>query len=511
VSGDGTPAMAGAAADVLLVRGGFLYAGDADNTIHPKGSLLAVDGRIVAVGEALDVEVALGRLRAEEPSASLRTLDARGSMILPGFVNPHWHDMLAMTVAFRGALRPFHDHGDEPGFLARGGDMPRISSLFDRFCGLVDELTATEADAIAAYSMWTQLRAGSTTLGDVGSLNRPAALLSAARRLGLRAAVSTWAGDLVCDRSSDRPRRTRDADRLLAEIEGVFAACAKDPTGRTRARPSAVYMTNVSDELGAGLADVVARYDSTFTTHVGAQRHESKFVTDYFGTTPLRRLDALGLLTDRLMAVHCAFADHEEADLLISAGVHINHSPAKYGPSGESTLTETGLIGRLRAAGLDVSLSTDGTTFPLGGMAENMRAAWQMHNEMHADHTFLPPTAALAMATRIAAKGLHWEEEVGSLEVGKRADLLLVPTSDWRYLLNPRPLEAFLVAGGSADIDTVVVEGRTVVEHGAATLVDEAELRTDYLAALRSFSARIPGVDRGQLDSVITTAERTIR
>lgn len=490
------------APEPILIRGGFVYTADADDRIHPDGSVLIVDGTVAAVGPQADVETALGRM-APEIRGRLRTVEADGMMVLPGLVNAHWHDMFAMRAAFRGALRPHDDRHDAPGFLARGGDMPLISSLFDRFCGLIDELTPDEAEAIARYSLWTQLVCGTTTLGDVGSLNRPDALATAARDLGIRCAVSTWAGDLVCEPGQNTPKRTRDTDTLLADLEELFRSCAADPTGLTRARPSAVYITNLSDELGVGLAEIVARHDSTFATHVGAQSRESAFVQDYFGLTPIRRLDKLGLLNDRLMAVHCAYADDEERQLLLDRGVHINHSPAKYGPSGEATISHTRLITDLLHAGAEVSLSTDGTTFPVGGMPENMRAAWQMHNEIQADQTALPPTQALAMATRTAARGLRWDDQVGSLEVGKQGDAVLVPVRDWRYLLNSRPLEAFLMLGGSSDIHTAVVGGHVVLEDGRSTRFDAHELEAEYLKALRSFSARIPGVDPQQLDAVL--------
>jgi cytosine/adenosine deaminase-related metal-dependent hydrolase len=479
-----------------------VYTADGDDRVHPHGSVLVVDGTVTAVGPEAEVD-ALVTGMAPEVRSRLQTLDARGMMVLPGLVNAHWHDMFAMRGAFRGALRPHDDRHDAPGFLARGGDMPLISSLFDRFCGLIDELTPAEAEAIARYSLWTQLVCGTTTLGDVGSLNRPEALATAARDLGIRCAVSTWAGDLVCDPGQGAPRRTRDADALLAELEDVFRACSADPTGLTRARPSAVYITNMSDELGAGLAGIVARHDSTFATHVGAQQKESEFVQEYFGLSPIRRLDKMGLLDDRLMAVHCAYADDGERQLLVDRGVHINHSPAKYGPSGEATLSHSRLITELLLAGVDVSLSTDGTTFPVGGMPENMRAAWQMHNEMQADQTALPPTRVLTMATRVAARGLRWDDQVGSLEVGKQGDAVLVPVDDWRYLLNSRPMEAFLMLGGSSDIHTAVVGGQVVLREGRSTRYDAAELKSEYLKALRSFTARIPGADPQQLDAVL--------
>lgn len=489
--------------DALLIENGFLHTADSENRTYPSGSVLILDGRIAAVGDAAEVRRvvdALGR--------APRTIDARSNLVLPGFVNAHWHDMFAARIAFGSALRSCHDHEDQPGWFARGGEMHTISALFERVNDMVDALTPAEAEPIAYYSVWTQLRSGTTTIGDVGSLNRPDALIAAVRGLGIRGAISTWASDVVCEPGADRPRRTRDSDRVLSDLEAVFHSCAGDPAGRVRARPSAVYLTNMSDELGAGLAQIVERFGSTFATHLGAQRNENAFVEHYFGARPVERLDRLGLLSARLMAVHCSFVDDDETQRLVDAGVHLNHSPAKYGAAGEATMSETRLISKLLRSGAEVSLSTDGTVVPLGGMVENMRAAWEMHNEMWADPTVVVPTRALAMATRNAARGLRWDDEVGSIEVGKQGDLVMVPTDDWRYLLNPRPLEALLRLGCSTDVETVIVGGRVLLDEGRTCVVDEAELETEFLAALRSFSSRLPGADAERIDAILGQARR---
>jgi cytosine/adenosine deaminase-related metal-dependent hydrolase len=311
----------------------------------------------------------------------------------------------------------------------------------------------------------------------------------------MRISVSTWASDSVCPPDEPWFRRTRDTDAVLRRIDDLLTVCAGDQDGLVRARPTAVYGVMTSDELAAGLAELVARHDVPFATHVGALRNEYEASVAYYGATPVRRLADAGLLSERLTAVHSAHTDADERKLLVDAGAHINISPAKYGYTGETTLTGTGALPEYRRAGLDLSLSTDGTSVPLGGMAEAMRAAYQSFNEMSGDPTALRATAALAMATRIAAKGMGWADEVGSLEPGKRADLILVPTDDWRYLLNPRPLEAFLALGGSADVGTVVVGGRIVVSDGCPTGVDAEQLEADYLAAVGAFSVRCLGVD----------------
>lgn len=475
----------------LLIRGGCLYPADPRHRVISNGAVLVEDERIVAVGPTPEVAAAVDPGR----QAGLRVIEARGSMILPGFVNPHWHEMFAMRFPFKGALRSATDRQDRPAFMALGGDIQGISTAFDTFTDLIGQLTPDEAEAIARYSMWTQLRSGVTTLGDVGSVNQPAAMAAAARFLGMRCSVSTWAGDARCAPGESRFHRTRDTDRVLAGVEQALAVAARDTTGLVRAWPTAVYSVNMTDELGAGLADLISRYDLPFATHVGALRNEMEVSRTYFGSTPVRRMADLGLLSDRFMAVHCAHADPDERKLLIEANAHISLSPAKYGGAGESTITDTRAMPEYRRAGLHVSLSTDGSPLPVGGMAENMRAVWQQFNEMYADPTEVLPTDALAMATRIPARGLDWAG-IGSLEPGNQADIQLIPAHDWRYLLNPRPLESFLALGGSTDVHTVIVAGRIRIADGQPVDFDETELREHYLDALGSFSVRCLGIDR---------------
>ncbi|MET9734654.1 amidohydrolase family protein [Streptomyces sp. NPDC006458] len=474
----------------LLISGGTVYTADAQESVHARGAVLVVDDRIVAVGPAAEVEQAVAALTPGQ-RGELRTLDASRMMVLPGLVNDHWHEMFAMGFPLRGALRPASDREDQVAFLGGGGNMHEISATFDRFDGLIAGLTPDEAQAIAEYSMWTQLRGGVTTLGDMGSLNRPASMVAAARRLGLRFSASTWASDAVCPADGTEFRRTRDADTILSGVEELIGQVAGDTTGRLRCRPSIAYVTNMTDELATGMAELIARHDLPFATHVGALRHEADVLRAYYGTTGLRRLAELGLVDERLTAAHAAFLDDDEQKLMLAGQAHISHSPAKYGPSGESAVTETGVVPALRRAGLDVSLSTDGSSLPNAGMAEAMRAAWQMYNELSADQTEVLPTDALAMATRLGAKGLRWDDQVGSLEPGKQADLVLIPTHDYRYLLNSRPLESFLWLGGSADVDTVIVGGRTLISGGKGVEADENGLRERYLDALRGFTTRV--------------------
>ncbi|GAA4729241.1 amidohydrolase family protein [Phytohabitans rumicis] len=476
--------------EALLIRDGFVHTADPADTVHVRGSVLALDGRIAAVGPTREVDAVAAGLRP-------RTIDARGHLVLPGFVNPHWHEQFAAVLDPYASGQPprglVYDLDDRPGWMALGGDIQDMSVRFDRAYQRATALEPDEAEAIARYSLWTQLRGGTTTIGDVGSMNRPEAVVAAVRALGMRGVLSVWASDACCPPDEDRFRRTRDAGEVLARVEALLRDCAADGTGRIRAMPSVIYSPNMIDELGAGLGELARRFDTPLATHIGALRNEADVVRGYFGETPIRRFAKLGLLTDRLIAVHCAFADEEERRMLREARVHISHSPAKYGTSGESGLSGSRQIIELFRAGLDVSVSTDGQAQAVGGMPETMRLAWLGHNEVWSDDTAVRPSTALAMGTRLAARGLRWADQIGSLEPGKQADLVLVPATDWRYLFRPRPLAAFLQLGGSTDVDTVIVGGRVLLSGGRATEVDEDELRERFAAAVLSAAARTWG------------------
>lgn len=472
----------------ILITGGTVYVGDRAGTVLSDGAVLVLDGTVAAVGDTDTVSVA-ARERAVPGADPVEQIDARGAMVLPGLVNAHWHDMAAMRLPFKGALRTPHDRDDKPAFLALGGDVVGISQGFDRFTDLMTGLRPDEAEAISRYSLATQLCSGVTTVGDTGSFTRPSLMVAAARSLGLRLSVSTWAADGALTGGAAGFHRSRDADAVLADVEELVAEVAAADDDLLHVRPGSVYGLTMSDELGRGLADLVERHRLPFAIHVGALRHEVPATAAAFGDTPVRRLARLGLLGEHTMAVHCAHLDETEQRLLLDARAHLSISPAKYGSAGETTLTETGAVLALRRAGLRVSLSTDGSPLPVGGMVENMAAAWESFGELAGDPTEVLPTDALAMATRVPAEALGWDG-LGSLEVGCPGDVVLVRADDWRYLLNPRPLEGLLHLGGSADIDTVIVAGVTRVHRGRLVEHPAEQVESDFLDALESFTRR---------------------
>lgn len=457
-----------------LIKNGFIYAADQQNTVHPDGWLLIKDDKIAAIGSSSD----------PAPEAD-DVVNANGKMVLPGFVNPHWHESFVAP----NFEKP-DDSGLTPSPYAKGGNIEALGGFFGFLSTIGKILTPEEAVAIARWSLWTQLRSGTTALGDVGSTNSADGMANAALDLGMRMRVSRWGADIMIPNDASQFVRTGDAKEQADDWEEIMSKWHDHSSGLVSAMPTVMGAFGSSDEQLAALKTVSDKYGSPVASHIAPVKNEREAVTRAFGRAPIARFEEHGLVNDRLMAVHTAWANEAEYKLFLERDVRICHSPAHYGQLGEHTV-DTGQIGRFLRDGAKVSSSSDGDISYIGAMPEAMRAAHLGHNEALNDVLACPPTTALLTGTRHGAAALGWEDKLGSLEAGKLADIVLVDISDWRYRLGNHPLRTFLVAGGSQDVSDVIVAGRLVVEAGRSTTLDEETMFADYHKAAASARTRI--------------------
>ena len=463
----------------LLLKNAFVYTADPANRVLPTGWIL-IDGPLFS---------AIGGPQDPLPAAD-DVVDLAGRMILPGLVNPHWHESFV-----EGPDPALPDDSDLVRLpFSRGGDIEALGSYFGRIADVGEKLRDDEALAIARWSLYTQLRSGTTAIGDIGSLNSTDAMAEAAIELGMRIRVSRWGSDIMIPNGADRFERIADTDKQARDWADLMKKWHKHESDLVDGMPSILAAFGSSDEQLAALRDVAAEFDAApYAAHLCPLRNEEPAMRRVFGKSAVERFIEHDLLSDRLLAVHTAYANEEDYRAILAADVKVCHSPANYGNLGESTLSETGQIGRFLKDGIKVSLSSDGNIEYMGAMPEAMRYAHLGHNEANNDNTFCPPTTALRMATSNAAAALAWADRLGSIEPGKQADLVVVPIDDWRYRLVKHPLRSFLVAGGSQDVDTVLVAGKAVIHHGTHTRLDEEKMFRDYAAALRTAQARVFG------------------
>ncbi|MCG8423905.1 MAG: amidohydrolase family protein [Proteobacteria bacterium] len=472
--------LAGPASDRrILIKDGFLYTANLDSLVIENAWLLIEGDEIKALGS-----VDRGLPNMESPGDQV--IDAKGKMILPGFVNPHWHESFVAS----NVEQP-DDKDVQPTAYSNGGDIEALGSMFGFISSVGKKLTLREGMAIARWSMWTQLRSGTTTLGDVGSANSPDAMAQSAIDLGMRLRVSRWGSDIMIVNRSDTIEYIADTQEQADDWVSLIEKWNDHPSGLIGGMPSVMGAFGSSDEQLRALGEIASRFEVPYATHLAPLKNERHAVERVFGLSPIKRFDHLGLLTDKLMAVHTAYASEEEYQRLLETGVNICHAPAHYGMLGESSNSETGQIGRFLKEGRWVSTSTDGDITFTGGMCEAMRGAHLNHNEAHNCNTVCPPNLALRTGSLFGAKALGWHGSIGSVEVGKQADIVLVNIDDYRYRQSKHPLRTFLVTGNSKDVDTVIVAGQVLVESGESTRFNEDELYADYLKAVQSARERI--------------------
>jgi 5-methylthioadenosine/S-adenosylhomocysteine deaminase len=434
---------------VILIEHATVVTVDAGRRLLRDGSIL-VDGRdIVAVGPAAEVR---------PPRAPDRVIDGRRRIAVPGFVDTHVH---------------LSEH------LSRGllpDDVPVDRYLPDWLIPLYAVLTPEEEQTAALLAGIEMLRTGTTTFCEAGTLFDVPAVADAVERLGMRAVLGRWTWD--APGGTGRMRQTTaealDANaRMLAEVHGRAG-------GRIGAWPLLLGFGTCSEALIRGARALADRHGVGWGMMHFAS-HPSRKTAD---TMPLGVLDALGVLGPTTKLAHMVYVDDADIALLARRGVKVVHCPTA-GLKHTKGLAAHGRFPEMLEAGVCVSLGGDsGNGSNHFDMLRLMHLVALIYKDARLDVGVLPPERVLEMATVHGAAALGLERQIGSLEPGKRADLVLydLDTPEWRPLLHP--LNALVYAATGASVRTVLVDGRLVLDEGRLTTVDEREVyeRAERLA-----------------------------
>jgi 5-methylthioadenosine/S-adenosylhomocysteine deaminase len=225
--------------------------------------------------------------------------------------------------------------------------------------------------------------------------------------------------------------------------------------------------------------------DVPLLTHLAEDRAEVERVRERTGKTSIRYLEELGVLGDRILAAHVVWPTAEEIELLARRGVGVAHCPQ----SNMKIAAGVAPVPAMIAAGVAVGLGTDGAGSNNDlDLWQEVDTAAKLHKLVAGDPTVLDARQALAMATIEGARALDLEGEIGSLEVGKRADLIVVSTRGFHQRPQPpaaNPYSLLVYATKSSDVETVLVDGRVVVREGRVLTLDADEVvaRADALRA----------------------------
>jgi len=446
------------AADLLLV-GGDVVTMDAARRVVTGASIAVVAGRIAAIGDADSV-------RARFPGVP--ELDARGCVIVPGMINAHQHT--TGTPLIRSVIPD---------------DIDSQQSIFGWTVPVQAAVDADDDQLAATITAVESLLHGVTTMLEPGTVAHPLRVAEGFAAAGIRGRVGRWGWDVA-----GLPYTGSVEDTLAWQEETVKAL---PPDGLVTGWVTLVGHGLASDELFVGAAELAGRLDVPLTWHISPSHDDGDTYAQRSGLRPVVHLQRLGVLGPRLLLGHAVWLDDAELDAIVETGTAVASCPAAYLRLGQ---------GYVRA-GRHVELIRRGGRIALGCDAHNaadapdvLHAAWLIAALDRDRGTATPLRAdeAFALATIDGAHAVGMGEVVGSIEVGKAADLVVLDTRDIAWI--PRgELSRQLVWGtGARAVRDVLVDGRIVVRDRQVTTVDIDALRAE--AAQRSASLmRRAGLD----------------
>lgn len=434
MTGPGTPAET---CDRLIV-GGPVITLDGEDRVFSRGAIAITGTTIAAIGEAAELEARF---------SPRQTLRAEDCIVLPGLINSHNHTPLTIV---RGMIE---DRNFAPSYTS---GIPAVHAL-----SFEDTL------ALARLGCYEMLRSGSTTVVDY--FRHPKALAIAAGEMGVRAVIGGRIHDadteaLAQGRYEHRPEI---GNATLKETLDLI----EDPLLKGNDRIRVDFAPHAADTCSKALltevAGLVSRHGGNVHTHLAQSPGEVAYVRERDGMAPHEVFADAGLLNSRLIAAHCVFLKPEDVSAVGRAGMAVAHAPHQNVMAGNIAP-----IRDLEAAGARITLCTDTRSADL---FEAMRLAIGSARIRQKGYEPKAPRV-LRWATTSAAAALGLDGITGSLEVGKRADLILLDRRQPNLVPLIDGCGIVVYSGHAANVRTVIVDGRILLEDGRPTLFDGREV-----------------------------------
>ncbi|MDZ7844792.1 MAG: amidohydrolase [Anaerolineales bacterium] len=383
-----------------------------------------------------------------------RIIDGRGKVAVPGLINAHGH--LAMTL-FRGFVEDL-----------------KLQKWLERVWEY--ELTVLNEESVrigSKIAMAEMIQGGVTTAHDMYWHYR--ATMDLAESIGFRLITGSPITEVGGDSLEELISEARDTLDLIEDYRTVHPVL----------QAHSIYTT--SPEIMNAVRELKEEYGVTFTTHASENDKEVEEVQQKFGVSPIRQLEKFQLLDERSVLAHCVQVTEEDLEILQNHGVHVAHCPESNLKLGSGIAP----VAAMTELGINVCLGTDGAASNNDlDMISEMRLIPLLQKGVNQDPRLIPTAKVLEMATTAGARAYGLEDQIGSLEEGKKADLVLLDFD--RIHLKPcHDVYANLVySANKFDVDTVLIAGRVQLEGGKLTTIDREELLEEAAAVSGMFDAR---------------------
>ena len=436
------------------------------STLFRNAIILTMNDRMEVVSGAVSVRDGRIDVVGPEPSnAHDVSIDASGHFLLPGFIQTHIH--LCQTL-FRG-------YAD---------DLRLMEWLRTRIWPMEAAHTPASLRASARLACLQLLRSGTTSILTMETVHDTDAVVDATAATGIRAAI----GKCLMDHTTpDAPDRLREPGAAgFSDSLALFHQYNGTSNGRIRIAFAPRFALSCASDLLEAIAEASEDLGALVHTHAAEQRDEIAMVRAETGRSNIEYFDAVEMLSPRLNVAHCVWVDDSEQALLGQHNVKVTHCP------GSNLKLGSGIapVSEMRSRGINVSLGADGAACNnhLDMFAE-MRLAVGLQSIRHAPGT-LSARDALWMATRAGAAALGVDGEIGSIEVGKKADLILVNGTSPEVAPSPDPYSAVVYAANASNVHLTMVDGEILVKNGSPLHLDAAEIAAEARSQAASLARR---------------------
>lgn len=423
----------------ILIKNAIILNPGENDCLKTTSSVLIKDDIIAEIGDNITEKAD-------------KVIDGEGKILMPGLINTHTH--LSMTL-FRGLA-------DDLSLDTWLNDYiwPVEAHLNGYYCYIGALLGAVEL-----------IKSGTTTFSDMYFYMEDVA--RAVDEAGLRAVLSYG----MIDFADEEKRRAE----IAANVD-LFKNCNNAAEGRIKVffGPHAPY--TASKELLDEVRDLASKFNTGIHIHVAETQKEVEDILEQTGKRPFEYLDDIGFLGPNVVAAHAVWLSEEEIDIIMDREVKISHNPC----SNMKLASGISPVANMLSHDICVSIGTDGASSNNNlDLIEEMKTASLLQKVATLDPKVLTSEETVAMATINGARTLGLENEIGSIEVGKKADLILIDTDEANMTPDSSCISSNVVyAAKGSNVDTTICNGKILMENRKLTTLDEEEIYKKARAAI---------------------------
>jgi 5-methylthioadenosine/S-adenosylhomocysteine deaminase len=443
----------------LLIAGATIITMNAARHVIADGALAIRGNRIVAVGKRKEVA---RRVTAKE------TLDGRRFVLTPGFIDGHIH------ITADPLTRGFH----------RGAPDESWSEKLSRWVIPIFRAQTPEEERLSAQTAaLAMMRYGTTCFLEAGTIFHLDAVVDGLAETGIRGRVGEWVEGRAYDPAQDQAKLSRAA---VAILESEIARYPDGGEAKLAAWPVLVGHSTNSDDVWRAAKALADQHGICVSAHMSPRDSDPKWFLAKYNRRPVEHLADLGVLGPNVSLTHLAAIDRGELDALAQSGANAIHCPAA-ALQGGFGLSQTGLFPEMMEQGVTVMLGTDGVATDILSSARLMASLFR---DARCDQDLFPATTILELATLNGARAMGLSDQIGSLEVGKKADFVLHDTDlpEWGPIFDA--VGQLALSAPPSGVHSVWIDGVRVIEDGRATLIDEAKILADGKQAGLAIIAR---------------------